>query len=337
MSYPIFDGGAAYYARRAAEASLDASEHDRETALVALELQVSESFLEVLLADGAIEIAAEAVALSEEQETRARIREEAGEGLKVDRLRFAALASEQRLGLNRARAERKVRVAVLGELMGVKLSDDVHLDPPSEELGSEGGDHVAIALRERSELRALDSLRTEARRRLSKESAAWWPRADVFGSYGVISLDDLEFGQDEDEFQIGGTLAWTLFDGFARDSREAAARAEIDELEAVRRELTLAIEREVRQVEVDLGLARENVEVSRETLRLAEEVLERVNAQYEAGEAQVIDVNEAQLQLTRSRLELLRSRVELLAAQSRLRRVTGKRIAVAVKGEGGSN
>ena len=88
-------------------------------------------------------------------------------------------------------------------------------------------------------------------------------------------------------------------------------------------QLSLQITREVRQIEIDLAVARENVEVSQETLDLANETLERVTAQYRAGDATVLDVTEAELGRTRANLAWVTSRVNLLRAQARLRAACG--------------
>lgn len=323
LSYPLFDGGDAFYGRRAAEAALEGSRSDAGAVIQELELRVSTAFLEVLLADGAIRIARDSLRFTEDQERRARAREEAGEGLQVDTLRFATRASEERLALNRARAERRIRLAVLAELLAVPLAEEVDLVRPDAGLDLPPGDIVETALQNRPELRALGARIDEAGSKLSREKASWWPAVNLFGSYGFLSLDDLALGQREDEFQVGGALSMNLFEGGATVARQATLARELAELRRRREELALTIEREVREAEAELEVARRNVDVSGETVRLAEEVLRQITAQYRAGEAQVLDVTEATLQRTRAQLALLRSQVNFLLSQARLRRAAG--------------
>src|SRR5690606_36047572 len=67
VSYPLFDGGDAYYARRSSEAALEAEQHDREQVLRDLELEVSTAFLNATLAEGAITIARDALRFRSEE------------------------------------------------------------------------------------------------------------------------------------------------------------------------------------------------------------------------------------------------------------------------------
>jgi outer membrane protein TolC len=323
VSYPLFDGGSVYYGREAAAAARSASEADADRVLNELELRVSETFLNVVLAGRAIRIAEDALGFSKGEEKRARVRAEAGEGLKVDALRFATRASEERLALNRAIANRTIEVAALGELLGVRFAGDVEFVEPKEELDLPAGDMVALALATRPELRTLRAQREETEQRLAQEGATWWPALNLFGSYGFISLDSLKLNDDKDELLVGGNLEMNLFEGGATIARMAALRNEAAAIESQERDLALAIEREVRQITADLDVARENVSVSTETVRLAEEVLEQVTAQYRAGEANVIDVTAAQLDRTRAQLAFVTSRVNLLRAQARLRNAVG--------------
>lgn len=322
-AYPLFDGGEAYYAREAAASALDASMHGADAVRQNLEQSVSTAFLNVLLAAGVVRIAEDALDFTRGQEEQARAREEAGEGLKVDTLRFTTRASEELLALNKAKAEREVQLAVLAELMAVSLSDDVEIIKPEAGLEIPEGDLVGRALERRPEIQSLRARIAEAESALSREKANWWPTVSVFGSYGFITLDTLKLSHENDELQVGGSLSMNLFEGGATAARTAALRHELAELQDQTRGLVLAVEREVHQSRIDLEVARTNMEVSQETVALAEEVLERVTARYRAGEAQLLDVTEADLGRTRAQLALLRSRVNLLLAQSQLRRAVG--------------
>lgn len=323
VSYPLFDGGDAYYARRESTADLEAAEFDEAQVLRDLELEVSAAYLNVLLARGAIQIAEDALRVATDQEALARVRAEAGEGLEVDALRFATRASEERLALNRARGERRVRIAILSELLDVPLDPELELVSPDSGIDLPEGSRVEVAFENRPELLASRARLRAASSRLAREFASRWPALVVFGSYGLISLDDIQLSSDEDELQIGSALSWNLFEGGASLARAEAIRREIEELRALERDLSLDIERELRAAEIDLEVARENVEVSREADELASEVLERVSAQYAAGEARVLDVTEAEAQRTSARLEHLRTEIELLLAEARLRRALG--------------
>jgi outer membrane protein TolC len=326
LSYPIFDGGSTYYDKKATQASLQATRHDFDTVVRELELQVTVAFLDVLLAEGTIEIAEEALSFTEKEEARARTRQEAGESLRVDTLRFATNASEERLALNRARSAKRVRLTILAELLGVPLADDIELVHPGASLDVPGNDAVALGVRNRSEMQAIRARRRQLRHRFSRERSSWWPSVDLFGSYGVLTLDEIKLSDANDEFQIGGALAMNLFEGGATAARTAALRSEIAELDGLREELALRIEREIRESEAELDVARVNVDVSRQTVALAEEVLTSVSARYREGEVQVLDVTEATLQRARARLAYLRSRIELVLSQARLRRAAGLEI-----------
>lgn len=330
VSLPVFDGGGAYWEQRAAESALDASRADEDEAHAALELAILEVFLDALLTEGAIRIAEDSLEFAAGQEQRAQARSEVGEGLEVDKLRFATRASEQRYELNRARASRQLELTALGELLGVELPDSVEVVPPTSGLDIDAveGDLIARGRAQRPELRALRARITEAEGQIAREKASYWPQLSVFGSYGVISLDSVKLSHDNDELQVGGAMALNVFEGGATAARIARWRSEADLLRELARDFELRVEREVRTASIELDLARKNVAVSVERVDLAARVLERVTATYDAGEAQVIDVTESELSSTTARLVLARSQVELLRAQLRLRRAAGLGLGV---------
>ncbi len=319
----LFDGGKDFYSQKAAGHELEARKQDYEQALNDLSLRVTEAFLSLLLARGQIDIAAEALRFSRQEEEKARERAAAGEGPKVDELRFSARAAEDQLALNAARAARRTLLAVLGELIGAEIAEDAPIAGPEKGLELPPESRLELALRQRPELKSLSARIKSSESRLSLEKAAWWPSLSAFGSYGVISLDDLKLNHDQDEFLAGGNAALNFFAGGATLARQRAAQKEIEELKSQERQLVQAIDREIREAEIDLEAARENIAVSERSVQLAEEVLARVAAQYRAGDALVIDVTAAELQRTVARLAFLRNQIELLRSQARLRHAAG--------------
>ncbi len=323
LNYPLFDGGGAYFAREEAAAGLEAERREADAVFADLDLKAAEAYLNVLLGRGAITIAEETLRFSEGEEARARVRADSGEGLRLDELRFATRASEARLAVNRARAEYRVRRAVLAEILGVPVGDETVLADPVADIFLPESDRLTAALENRPELRAVRARRQAAEGALDRESAAWWPRLNLFGSYGFVSLDDLRLSQREDELMVGGALSWNLFEGGATAARVARRRQEVELLRSREREILLGVEREVKEAEIDHEVARENVDVSGKTLALAGEVLDRITATYRAGEAQVLDVMEADVQRTQARLAFLRSQIGLLLSRYRLKRAVG--------------
>ncbi len=330
-NYPIFDGGRVYYGKEAARSAVRSAREEREAVRRDLDRQVSLAFLNVLLSRGAIEIATESLAFTKGEETRAAARAEAGEGLKIDALRFRTRASSEQLQLNQALATRRVRIAILSELLDVPLAEDVEFVEPKSAFTLEERDSAARALAHRPELKAVAWRVAELEQELARENASWWPTFSFFGSYGVLNLDSLDVSQATDEFQVGAAMAMNLFEGGGTTARAAVIRQRVAEERSEERRLRLEIERQVREAAINVEVDARNVEVSRETVRLAEEVLDRVTARYRAGEAQVLDVTEAELERTRARLALLRSRVHHVLSQVRLLHAEGDDLMPAIE------
>ena len=108
------------------------------------------------------------------------------------------------------------------------VADDVELVRPEKLLDFIEGDLTAMALENRADVRAMRAQVEEAGLRLRREESSWWPEVNVFGSYGFISLDDLELGTDKDEFQIGAALSMNLFEGGATSARINARKHQLD-------------------------------------------------------------------------------------------------------------
>jgi len=323
LTYPVFDGGAAYFSRQAASSSVFASREEARQSLDELELEVAATFLNLLLLRGAIGIEEESLRFAVEQERRARIRAEVGEGQALDHLRFATQASETQLQLNRARANYRTEMTVLSELLATPTSETVELQAPEVGLEVPDGDRIAQAFLQRPELAAARARIDELEHRVAQERASWWPAVDVFASYGFVRLDSVQLSDQDDELQVGGLLSWNLFEGGATRARVQTLESAVLENRHLERQLALQVEREVKDGEISLEVAKENVEVSRRTAELSGEVLERITAQYSAGEAEVLDVTAAEVQRTRAELNFLSSRVQHYLAQARLRRALG--------------
>lgn len=301
LEQPIFDLGLIFgtelVVKEAEEQSLALQQRREDVAFA-----VFNAYLEVQKARALFDAAEKAVSDAEEHRRLARVRNEAGTGLKSDELRAGAFLAEMeqqyitaknnvvlagmRLGLETGAAD--------GESLGI--SDYLSGKP----LGREKNDFVAAALANRKDLQELAKTAEKAQVGVKLAGSAFLPT--LYGTAGYQMNDrDLPFGRDNDSWSAGVHLRWELFDGLRRCNESARARS----LESSAQEALTYRQREVayqvRESLLRLDEAEKRRNVARASLADAEESVRLVTKRFANSLATLVDVLDVQSAVNRAR------------------------------------
>ena len=118
--------------------------------------------------------------------------------------------------------------------------------------------------------------------------AEFLPKVNAFSSWEEDNQTFLTRGGNN--WTIGASLNFNIFDGGANHARLAAARYHQVEAQARLSQMTAAVKLQVREAYLNLTTARQRVDVSREAQAQAEESLRILQNRYEAGLATITDV-----------------------------------------------
>ncbi len=184
---------------------------------------------------------------------------------------------------------------------------------------------VAAAMRQRPDVRALESQLRAARAQITAIRDERLPAVNAFGNGGYIGL---RLSHMLATYTWGIELSVPVFDGNRRDARVTEQAAAMRELAVRERDLRQQVTVDVRSAVLDLGSARQAVDAARERVRLAEQEVSQARDRFRAGVAGNADVITASLTLNAARTQLIDAETAYQSARVELARAEGRTISL---------
>jgi outer membrane protein len=280
--------------------------------------------LEVQKARGYLKAAEQGVQDAAEHLRLARVRGEAGVGLKSDELRartFLAEMEQQNISAHNNLAMARLRLAqLLGGAPGESSEIREELTPlPMTILEAE---LLRRAWENRQELKELAIAVEKGSLSVKRASGEYLPK--LYGTAAFQMNDrDIPFGRDNDSWMVGATLRWELFDGFIRSNEKGKALA----LQSAASEYLDNSKKEIALQVVESRLRREEagkrLEVARHSVEDSEEVVRLLSRRFENSLATVVELLDAQTSLNRARAQLVGNESDYAMSTARLFHTTG--------------
>lgn len=313
VGFSIYNGGARGAQIETAKNQLRSSELGLKTAIEVVEFETSRDYYGLQNADAQVEIEEASVEDASQTLKDAQLLEKAGLGTRFDVLRAEVELAQAQQRLSTANANQNISRRQLAETINVSHDTDLSTADKIEEAGTwefSLEESIVQAFENRAELEQLLLQKDIAGEQRSLALSQVRPNLSANASYGInndFEDDDIDFN---DNYQVGLSLQWRLFDGGA--ARAAARQSEKDgEIAEVqftnqRNQIRFAVEQAFFQLESNknnIGTATKEVELAEESLRLA-------RLRFSAGVGTQTDVIEAQTQLTTARGNLVSSIIQ---------------------------
>jgi outer membrane protein TolC len=306
-------------------------------------LETKRRFYSVVKAMHLAGVSSQALRLARDDERRVRALFEVGSVSKSELLRAQVRTAQSQL--DSILADHAVVTQRLSLAQQLSLRER-ELGDVDSALTSAGGpaalDAAAVleeARRQRPDLRAAEADVRAAE--LGLRSAHWarLPSVTLQGSFTPKSLSSSRYYADsykpldsltttafESKSLYSGRVAVNLnvFDGFATDSRVAAARSRMVLARQTRDALVRDLEGEVRQTLLNHQEAFERETLARRSLASASENLNLVQQKYNVGSATILDLIDAQVALQRAQSDLVSALADIRVAEAAVDRVRGK-------------
>ncbi|HSB94959.1 MAG TPA: efflux transporter outer membrane subunit [Spongiibacteraceae bacterium] len=316
VSYEVDLWGRLSAGQRAAEAVLDSSRYDRETARLTLTTGVANGYFQVLATRARLQVARDNLAIAERlmRIIDVRYRNGAASALDVSQQTTAVLVT--RAALPPLEAQERQALSALAILLGRQpqgftLADKNITDLAVPEIGA--GLPSELLMR-RPDLASAEAQLRAADADLDAARAALLPSMQLAGSGGLTTGDLLGLSAPIRSVGISGSLAQSIFDGGRLRSQVASSESQRRQLLETYRAAILAALKEVEdalsnanryyQQEIDQTAVRDE---ARRTLRLAELRLRE-------GAAEMSTVLEAQRALYSSEDQLAQLRLSRLSS-----------------------
>jgi outer membrane protein TolC len=301
-TWPVFTGGKVAAANRAAEARVDDAVAEKRLTGNALTTELVRRYFGLRLAENARDLRADVLRGIDEHLREATRLEEEGLISRAERLHASVAQADADRELKRAQQDVEIARAGLANILSVPDAGDpssplvvaVSLEPLERFEQAAGEEHPVF-----DRLAAQRSLAGQA---LKAERGRFLP--DVY-LFGMRELHEAGLTVLDPKWAVGVGVNWTLFNGFDRSHKVAAASLQqkrVDDIEQrARRDVATLVEKHYRE----LTKAREQFDALEAALDLGRENLRVRTRAFEEGLGTSLDVVDARLSLSRVELERL--------------------------------
>ena len=162
----------------------------------------------------------------------------------------------------------------------------------------------------------------------------FFPNLFGSGTYGVTGVTGFPasgsrstsgFMDSGNEWQVGLSLNWSIFDGGGKIARYKEAKANLEASQARVRDTELQVWQSVEQSYLNLGEAEERIGAARKAVESAEENYQLARGRFDAGVANIIELTDAQLALTQAQSTEAQALSDYRIAIANLERSLGRR------------
>lgn len=292
LSQPVFDLSAI---RRsgASRAAIQAAKADTAHTRDEVAAQVAHAYARVLRENAVLDAERAAVERAQATLESTGRKHDAGAGIAIDVTRAEYQVAREQQALSGAKGEQQRAVLALLDAMGLSLDTRVEFEDSLRFARPEPAtvqQAVNAAVSSRSDFEA--ARRREENLRLNIEAVRLERLPTVAAYADAGALGGVE------THTIGVAVRIPIFDGGRRKTKEAETAALLRQEQARENKLQRSVELAIRQSEISLRLAAEQVSASESYMKLAEAELAQARRRHDAGVTGALDVIEAQYHVT---------------------------------------
>src|SRR5437899_2613854 len=326
LSQLLFDFGKKLAATEAARKLAEVAVEDVELQRQLISLAVKEAYTNILFAGRLIRVQEQAVQRAELNLRSAKGFFEVGTRPKSDVARAEVDVANARVDLIRARnALRTARVA-LNTAMAIDVDtptavqDNLVFEP----VNLDRGRLRTEAIKQRPEHRQV-KLRVSAAEATERQTFRnFFPDISGTGSYGGSQLGGNQ-PQLNENWTLGLTLSWSLFDGGNRLAKYQEAKASLEAAKQRVRSTELDIIQNVEQAEIAVEETQERIQAAQALVASAQENFRLAQGRFDAGVGTILELTDAQLALTQAQNTETQALADFRIALYRLDRAVGRR------------
>src|SRR5438046_5625961 len=321
LSQLLFDFGKNLAATEAARKLAEVAVEDVELQRQLISLAVKEAYTNILFAQRLIRVQQQAVQRAELNLRSAKGFFDVGTRPKSDVARAEVDVANARVDLIRARnALRTARVA-LNTAMAIDVDTPTAVQDNLvfEAVNLERGQLRGEALRSRPEYRQ-SKLRVSAAEATERQTfRGFFPDISGTGSYGGSQP------QLNENWTLGLSLSWSLFDGGNRVAKYQEAKANLEDARQREKSTELDIIQNVEQAELAVEEAQERIEAAHALVAYDPEHFRLAQGRFDAGVGTILELTDAQLALTQAQNTETQALADFRIALYRLDRAVGRR------------
>ncbi len=322
----VYSGGANLANLREKQLAMTEQEETLRAAKLNVELETKRLYYGLLLAYETKRIAEDLIAQAEAHYEYVKRKYEQGTASKFDVLQSKVQVSLLMPELINAINSIDLIMAELNQVLGLKVLDTIEV---KDKL-----DYSPVEITEREFLKkayldnprmVIQSLGIDINQWTIKfAKAGWLPQVNIGAEYSYRSNNVANmFNPRHNNWNVGATLSFSIFDGFATKSKVDAAKARYAQSLISKDNLADQIAVSIRNDCVDLRQAEAVIVSQKDNLKDAQEALMIAEVRYDNGIGINLDVLDAQTSLAQVRQNLASGIYDYLVAQADLARNMG--------------
>jgi outer membrane protein TolC len=329
LDQPLFAGGRLLWGVMSGRASARAGAASRDEQRQLLVVDVARVYLGVLKAQGLKNVAATSLEASRNNEELALAQYETEAISRAEYLKAVVqLGSDEIASIA---AEAAVETTRLAFFNAVGMEPDENLAFAEVE-GVEPRELRSPAdLTEQAMARRPDVIRTSADKRVAdlgvrSARAGWFPSlaASVTYDWNDVNSPSRETWNDFDEWAVGATASWDIFDSFQTKANLDRARAAAANARVAYDRLRDAVTLDVTKAYYEYKKQAETVTVAEKTAAAAEEEFTIVQELYALGGASTLELTDAQARFVEAQNSFVEAKYDFLIADFDLKRALGR-------------
>lgn len=290
-SVPIFTSGRISHSINAAEAALQAAQHNESSSELNVKMQVAEAYVTVLRMEGALQVTQRHVETLTAHQKDVQSLFDEGVVPKNDLLAANVELANAQQWVLKANNQLDNARAHYNQLLDRQLTDAVKLKSQfPQALTGNFGELSNNALTQRPELQVLTQQIEALQQQAQSVNAASMPQVAVNGGY---QYQENRYQAFEGLWLVNVGMQWKVFDGSTSHSSDAISRQAIS-LKEQRDDLTSKISLQVRQAWLDSQEAQQRISVTQQAIAQADENMKVTTDRYQQGLATNTEVLQAE-------------------------------------------
>ncbi|WP_297089656.1 TolC family protein [uncultured Draconibacterium sp.] len=216
------------YARKAAKNQLDALSFQSNRVKLNIRYEVKNAYFMLELAESSVKVLEKSVAVANEALRLTKDNAEQGFAKEADVLEASVRLEERKNQLLEAKNQQQTANDFLAHLLGLEFSEQIEttdslIQPPMQVII----DQNTVNLESRSDMMAYQKQIEAGENMVKSNKMKFIPRLNAFGA--VEWNDDNLFGTSANNYMVGASLSWSLFNGYKNTGAIQHASAQLDE------------------------------------------------------------------------------------------------------------
>jgi outer membrane protein len=321
LSQLLFDFGKTLAATEAARKLAEVAVEDVELQRQLIALAVKEAYTNTLFTQRLIKVTEQALERADLNLRSAKGFFEVGTRPKSDVARAEVDVANAKLDLIRAKNALRTALVALNTAMAIDV------DTPTQIVDNLVFEAITIdrraqrdeALKSRPEYRQV-LLRVAAAQATERQTfRGFFPDISGTGTYGGSQP------QLNENWTLGLSLTWSIFDGGGRIARYREAKASLEAAKARVKSTELDIIQNVEQSEIAVEEAQERIQAAQALVASAQENFRLAQGRFDAGVGTILELTDAQLAFTQAQSTESQALADYRIALARLDRALGRR------------